>query len=99
MARFLSLSTLSSAMSRFLLLLTLPSVISFSFSFVCTTNNGQRTRLAAVKEATFGMGCFWKPSEELLKVPGVIDTVAGYTGNPSETKAPNYDSVCFSPKW
>ena len=43
--------------------------------------------------------CFWEPSEELLKVEGVIDTVAGYTGNPSATKAPTYDSVCFSPNW
>lgn len=25
--------------------------------------------------------------------------MAGYTGNPSATKAPTYDSVCFSPNW
>ncbi len=45
------------------------------------------------------MGCFWEPAEELLKVEGVINTVAGYTGNPSATKAPTYDSVCFSRDW
>ncbi len=56
------------------------------------------TRLLAQEEATFGMGCFWKPSEELLKVPGVIDTVVGYTGKQS-TEAPSYDSVCFSREW
>lgn len=55
--------------------------------------------LSAIRESTFGMGCFWEPSEELLKVDGVVDTVAGYTGNPSAVDAPNYDSVCFGNKW
>ena len=47
------------------------------------------------------MGCFWKPSEELLKVDGVIDTAAGYTGNPSfsSTIPPKYDDVCFGQVW
>lgn len=57
------------------------------------------------QEATFGMGCFWKPSEELLKVDGVLDTVVGYTGhpdyanNPKAKGAPTYDDVCFSREW
>jgi len=55
--------------------------------------------LAAEKEATFGMGCFWKPAEELLKVPGVTDTVAGYTGKPDAKKPPTYDSVCYGRDW
>lgn len=55
--------------------------------------------LHAVKEATFGMGCFWEPAEELQKVDGVIDTVAGYTGNPSAERSPTYDSVCFGRDW
>jgi peptide-methionine (S)-S-oxide reductase len=58
----------------------------------------QAVLLLSVKESTFGMGCFWEPSESLLKVDGVIDTVAGYTGNPSaaaSNKAPTYDNVCF----
>ena len=42
------------------------------------------------------MGCFWEPSESLLEVDGVIDTVVGYTGNPFATQAPTYDSVCYS---
>ena len=29
----------------------------------------------------------------------MIDTVAGYTGNPEATKAPTYDSVCFGKLW
>lgn len=58
--------------------------------------------LRAVKESTFGMGCFWEPSEELLKVDGVIDTIAGYTGNPNAktSKAPpSYESVCYGNNW
>jgi len=55
--------------------------------------------LPAIKEGTFGMGCFWEPAEELRKVKGVVDTVAGYTGNPTANKAPTYDSVCFSRDW
>lgn len=57
------------------------------------------TRLWEKKEATFGMGCFWKPAEELLKIDGVLDTVAGYTGNPSATDPPSYDNVCFGRQW
>jgi methionine-S-sulfoxide reductase len=52
--------------------------------------------LQAIREATFAMGCFWKPSEELLKVDGVVDTVVGYTGHPTATQVPpTYESVCF----
>lgn len=45
------------------------------------------------------MGCFWEPAEELLKVDGVLFTVAGYTGNSGASKAPSYDSVCFGRDW
>jgi len=38
-------------------------------------------------DSTFGMGCFWKPSALLLKVPGVVDTIVGYTGKPDALKA------------
>jgi peptide-methionine (S)-S-oxide reductase len=58
-----------------------------------------KTSLAAIKESTFGMGCFWKPSEELLKVAGVVDTVAGYTGKSDATTAPSYENVCYSRDW
>ena len=62
------------------------------------------SRLGAVEEASFGMGCFWEPAEELLKVDGVIDTVSGYTGNPKfdadpKKTVPSYDSVCFGRGW
>lgn len=40
-----------------------------------------------------------KPSEELLKVPGVIDTVVWYTGNSQVSSEPDNDSVCFGRGW
>jgi methionine-S-sulfoxide reductase len=58
--------------------------------------------LHVVKEATFGMGCFWEPAEELLKVDGVVDTVSGYTGNKNyiqRGKVPSYESVCYGKDW
>lgn len=59
------------------------------------------TKLLLLKEATFGMGCFWKPSEELLKVNGVIDTTVAYAGDEmsSKTIPPSYDSVCYGNNW
>jgi peptide-methionine (S)-S-oxide reductase len=58
------------------------------------------SRLRAKKEATFGMGCFWKPAEELSKLDGVLETAAGYTGHPNANKVPpSYDDVCFSREW
>ncbi|EJK65150.1 hypothetical protein THAOC_14032 [Thalassiosira oceanica] len=51
--------------------------------------------MAALKEATFGMGT----AESLLKRPGIIETAAGYTGAPDNAKRPNYDSVCFGKDW
>lgn len=57
------------------------------------------TSLTAVKEATFGMGCFWEPAESLLKQPGVLATTVGYTGAPPNKQAPTYDSVCFGSDW
>merc|ERR1719203_1948934 len=60
---------------------------------------GAGAPLSAVREASFGMGCFWEPSESLLKEPGVLATTVGYTGAPGKKKAPTYDSVCFGREW
>ncbi|CAB9527513.1 Peptide methionine sulfoxide reductase MsrA [Seminavis robusta] len=57
------------------------------------------SRLQAKRDATFGMGCFWKPSEEMLKIDGVSEAAAGYTGNPNAKEVPDYDKVCFSRDW
>ena len=79
------------------------SLVSLSFIAAMNLQTGsgrnQRSKLSATKEATFGMGCFWKPSEELLKVDGVVNTIAGYTGKRDAIKAPTYDTVCFSRDW
>jgi peptide-methionine (S)-S-oxide reductase len=61
--------------------------------------NSHTIRLDAKQEATFGMGCFWKPSEDLLQTSGVLKTVVGYTGNTKATTPPSYDSVCFGREW
>eukprot|EP00546_Thalassionema_frauenfeldii_P009709 CAMPEP_0178913682 /NCGR_PEP_ID=MMETSP0786-20121207/10982_1 /TAXON_ID=186022 /ORGANISM="Thalassionema frauenfeldii, Strain CCMP 1798" /LENGTH=247 /DNA_ID=CAMNT_0020586459 /DNA_START=237 /DNA_END=980 /DNA_ORIENTATION=+ len=64
---------------------------------------GGTTRRNAYKEATFGMGCFWAPSESLLQVEGVLDTVVGYAGGSlsgkKPIKNPSYDDVCYGDAW
>lgn len=97
---FLSILTMSGKKSILLLLqLLLPiSVTSLQMTKI-RSHASSSSSLSAIREATFGMGCFWEPSEELLKVDGVIDTVAGYTGNPSASTAPTYDTVCFGNSW
>mmetsp|Transcript_23329 Transcript_23329/g.68935 ORF Transcript_23329/g.68935 Transcript_23329/m.68935 type:complete len:269 (-) Transcript_23329:350-1156(-) len=59
------------------------------------------SRLHAEKVATFGMGCFWAPAETMLETPGVLETVAGYTGHPEYAgdKPPKYGDVCYSRNW
>ena len=42
--------------------------------------------------ATFGAGCFWGVEDAFQRVPGVIDTVVGYSGG--ETPNPTYKDVC-----
>mmetsp|Transcript_784 Transcript_784/g.1471 ORF Transcript_784/g.1471 Transcript_784/m.1471 type:complete len:237 (-) Transcript_784:156-866(-) len=84
-------------MNRSLSLLLLPLLASAFHS--PARQASCQSSLGAIKESTFGMGCFWEPSEELLKVDGVVDTIAGYTGNPSATEAPTYDTVCFGRQW
>mmetsp|Transcript_23334 Transcript_23334/g.60856 ORF Transcript_23334/g.60856 Transcript_23334/m.60856 type:complete len:218 (-) Transcript_23334:23-676(-) len=46
------------------------------------------------KTATLGLGCFWEPSETLLKLDGVVDTRCGYAGAAFPDAKPDYNSVC-----
>ena len=71
-----------------------------SCSLVVSTPTRMRdVSLSAIREATFGMGCFWEPAESLLRRPGVLATTAGYTGAPSNKPPPTYDAVCFGNDW
>jgi len=74
---------------------------SASNAFQTIAPSKAQTKLPAIKEATFGMGCFWKPSEELLKINGVQDTMVAYAGDEmsSSTIPPSYDSVCYGSNW
>ena len=50
--------------------------------------------LVKPQTATLGLGCFWEPSETLLKLDGVVDTRCGYAGAAFPDAKPDYNSVC-----
>ena len=86
------------------LLFILAAAVAFVPQSRTSVSTPTHTALRAVEEASFGMGCFWEPAEELLKIDGVIDTVSGYTGNPKfdadpKKTVPSYDSVCYGRHW
>ena len=45
-----------------------------------------------MQQAIFAAGCFWGVQYYLDQIPGVIKTLAGYTGG--HTESPSYESVC-----
>ena len=53
----------------------------------------RRAVLSAERSATLGLGCFWAPSEKLLRVEGVRETAVGYAGGRAD-RPPTYKSVC-----
>ena len=48
--------------------------------------------LSALKEATFGMGCFWSPQKQFGSIKGIVKTRVGYTSGTNPN--PSYKSVC-----
>ena len=89
-------------MIRVTILFTLFLTTHFSYAFLVGVPSKLTSthELYAMKEATFGMGCFWEPSESMLKVDGVIATKAGYCGaGPNAKVPPSYDSVCYGREW
>ena len=55
---------------------------------------GAAAALVSPRTATLGLGCFWEPSEKLLKLDGVVDTRCGYAGATFPDAKPDYNSVC-----
>jgi peptide-methionine (S)-S-oxide reductase len=47
---------------------------------------------AGLKEAVFGMGCFWGAERLFWELPGVYSTAVGYAGG--FTPNPTYEEVC-----
>jgi len=47
---------------------------------------------AGLKEAVFGLGCFWGAERVFWQLPGVYSTAVGYAGG--YTKNPTYEEVC-----
>jgi peptide-methionine (S)-S-oxide reductase len=47
---------------------------------------------AGLKEAVFGMGCFWGAERLFWQLPGVYATAVGYAGG--YTPNPSYEEVC-----
>ena len=44
------------------------------------------------EKATFGAGCFWGVEEAFRRIPGVVETAAGFMGGTREN--PTYPEVC-----
>lgn len=59
--------------------------------FVCLLITPINSALAATQTAIFAMGCFWCAQSDMDKVPGVLQTIAGYTGG--NVTNPSYEQV------
>lgn len=58
-----------------------------------TENKAETGSKAATEVAIFAGGCFWCVESDFDKVPGVLETISGYTGG--HTKNPTYKEVTY----
>ena len=45
------------------------------------------------KEIVLGAGCFWGVEKQFWDLPGVYNTLVGYSGG--DTEDPTYEDVCY----
>ena len=57
-------------------------------------NKKEKIKNLRFQTATFGAGCFWHVQLEFSKIPGVIETSAGYMGGIPKFANPTYEEVC-----
>lgn len=65
-----------------------------AFAFLAQTGNSQENAPAVVasqEDAVFAGGCFWCTEADFDKVPGVLQTISGYTGGTISN--PSYEDV------
>lgn len=72
---------------------------SLALKFLPAENSGHsgeakkgKDKNKQMEKAIFAAGCFWGVEAKFSRIPGVIDTEAGYSGG--QTENPTYEEVC-----
>ena len=67
------------------------ALLTFSTAQAMQTTGGDMTNGSHYQIATFAGGCFWCVESDFDKLPGIIDTISGFTGGHVEN--PSYEQV------